>query len=372
MRAISLFANVGIAELFLKQVGVEVKIANEIDPIRSRFYSEIYPETKMIIGDFTDKKINEVLINLSKEEMIDTVIATPPCQGMSEAGKRNEFDDRNQLIVETINFIEKLKPRYIFIENVPVAVKTKIKVDKQIILIPDFIRKRLQENYNINKDTFLSAMDCGVPQMRKRSIFLMTRKDLKINWYFPKKERHISLKESIGDLPSIDPFLREGKDFTINKFPEYEKKKAEAFKISKWHKPPTHSWKQVLWMMHTPSGKSAIYNLKNFPVKNDGRRIKAHHNNYRRMHWDKPSRTVTQNNGVISSLCCVHPGRKENGLFSDPRVLTIYELMIVSSIPTSWKIPDWANENLIRKVIGEGIPPLMVKKTFENLVHQLD
>ena len=150
MRAISLFANVGIAELFLKQVGVEVKIANEIDPIRSRFYSEIYPETKMIIGDFTDKKINEVLINLSKDEMIDTVIATPPCQGMSEAGKRNEFDDRNQLIIETINFIEKLKPRYIFIENVPVAVKTKIKVDKQIILIPDFIRKRLQENYNIN------------------------------------------------------------------------------------------------------------------------------------------------------------------------------------------------------------------------------
>ena len=90
------------------------------------------------------------------------------------------------------------------------------------------------------------------------------------------------------------------------------------------------------------------------------------------MHWDKPSRTVTQNNGVISSLCCVHPGREENGLFSDPRVLTIHELMIVSSIPKSWRIPDWANENLIRKVIGEGIPPLMVKKTFENLVHQLN
>ena len=78
-------------ELFLKQVGVEVKIANEIDPIRSRFYSEIYPETKMIIGDFTDKKINEELINLSKEEMIDTVIATPPCQGMSEAGKETNL-----------------------------------------------------------------------------------------------------------------------------------------------------------------------------------------------------------------------------------------------------------------------------------------
>ena len=90
------------------------------------------------------------------------------------------------------------------------------------------------------------------------------------------------------------------------------------------------------------------------------------------MHWDKPSRTITQNSGVISSLCCVHPVRKEGDVYSDTRALTIYELMIVSSIPLDWNIPDWANENLIRKVIGEGIPPLLVKKTFETLIDQLD
>ena len=93
------------------------------------------------------------------------------------------------------------------------------------------------------------------------------------------------------------------------------------------------------------------------------------------MHWDKPSRTITQNNGVISSLCCVHPGRKNSNkkklTFSDPRVLTIYEVMIVSSIPDDWNIPDWAEDNFIRKVIGEGIPPLIVQKIIKNLINQL-
>ena len=50
-----------------------------------------------------------------------------------------------------------------------------------------------------------------------------------------------------------------------------------------------------------------------------------------------PCRTITQNNGVISSLACVHPGKqfeKDRAiLYSDPRVLSIYELLIVSSLP---------------------------------------
>ena len=109
--------------------------------------------------------------------------------------------------------------------------------------------------------------------------------------------------------------------------------------------------------------------------KNGGVRIKAHHNNYRRMHWDKPSRTITQNNGVISSLCCVHPGREylEKGetLYSDARVLSIYEILLVSSLPTDWSIPDWVNESFLRRVIGEGIPPLMVKKIMLKLINLL-
>ena len=57
-------------------------------------------------------------------------------------------------------------------------------------------------------------------------------------------------------------------------------------------------------------------------------------------------------------------------MYSDARTLTIYELLILSSLPTDWNIPDWANETLIRNVIGEGIPPLLIKKAVETLISE--
>ena len=128
-------------------------------------------------------------------------------------------------------------------------------------------------------------------------------------------------------------------------------------------------------MLHTPTGKSAIYNDVFYPQKANGTRVVAHHNHYRRMNWDKPARTMTQNNGVISSLACVHPGRaykfKNDILYSEPRVLTIYELLIVSSLPLDWNIPDWANDTFIRKVIGEGIPSRMITVIVNELLNKI-
>ena len=129
-------------------------------------------------------------------------------------------------------------------------------------------------------------------------------------------------------------------------------------------------------MMHTPTGKSAIYNEEFYPQKIDGTPVKAHHNHYRRLKWDMPCRTITQNNGCMSSLACVHPGRKYlsnegEELYTDARVLTIYELLIVMSLPLDWPIPEWANEQLIRNVFGEGIPSMLVKKIMDVLVNQL-
>jgi DNA (cytosine-5)-methyltransferase 1 len=234
----------------------------------------------------------------------------------------------------------------------------------------------LGNEYNFNDETLVMAKDYGVPQLRERNIFLAVRKDQKIIWRFPPKQKEITLRDAIGNLPSLDPCLREGMDATIKHFPDFEKKKEAGLAISKWHYPPTHSWKQVEWMMHTPTGKSAIYNEVYYPQKADGTHVKAHHNHYRRLKWDMPCRTITQNNGVISSLACVHPGNpyineKGEELYSDPRVLTIYELLIVMSLPLDWPIPEWANEGLIRNVFGEGIPSRLVRELMLPLVSQL-
>ena len=376
LKGLSLFANVGIAEAFLKEVGVDIVLANEIDEKRARFYQDVYTEAHMVCGDITDEKIRDQIVEEAKDKHVDFIIATPPCQGMSEAGLRLEFDQRNQLIFYAVDVIKRVRPKFVMLENVPKQLTTKIEHNGEIILIPEYIKRELGVDYSFNNETLVMAKDYGVPQLRERNIFLLVRNDLDYKWEFPEKQKEITLKEAIGNLPSLDPLLREGIEETLKKFPDYEKKREAGLKVSKWHYPPKHSWKQVEWMMHTPTGKSAIYNEKYYPQKEDGTPVKAHHNHYRRLKWDMPCRTVTQNNGVISSLACVHPGRKylsESGeeLYSDARVLTIYELLIVMSLPLDWNIPEWADDTFIRKVIGEGIPSKLVKAIVGELTRQL-
>ena len=339
LRGASLFANVGIAEAYLDSIGVDMKVANEFIPQRAHFYQDVYTKTHMICGDIKDDDIRTQIVEEAIERTVNFVMATPPCQGMSMAGNRFEFDIRNELIYYAVDVIKRVNPEYALIENVPTILKTKIAVDGEIMLIPDYLKKELGENYIFNKESLVKAMDYAIPQMRERNIFLLVRKDKNVKWEFPPKERIVTLEEAIGSLPSLDPLLREGLDFTLQKFPDYEKKQ--------------------------------VY----YPQKENGVHIVAHHNHYRRMAWEKPSRTITQNNGVISSLACVHPGRPyiKDGevLYSDPRVLTIYEILIVSSLPLDWPIPTWANESLIRKVIGEGIPSKLIKVIVEQLIKQL-
>ena len=371
---LSLFSNVGIAEAGLASLDVDIIYANELLKDRADFYTCVHPETEMIQGDITNDDIRNQIIKKSIENKVNFILATPPCQGMSEAGNRFEFDERNQLITYAVDVIKKVRPEFAVIENVPTILHTKIVIGGKVMLIPDYLKDVLSD-YKFNNESLIRAMDHGIPQMRERNIYLLVRKDINVIWEFPAAEPIVTLRDAIGNLPSLDPMLREGIDFTLEKFPDFEKKKEKGLKVSKWHYPPTHSWKQVEWMMHTPSGKSAIYNPVYYPQKEGGIHIVAHHNHYRRMAWEKPSRTITQNNGVISSLACVHPGRpyELNGdvLYSDPRVLTIYELLIVSSLPLDWNIPSWAKESFIRKVIGEGIPSRMITVIVEQLLKQL-
>ena len=79
-------------------------------------------------------------------------------------------------------------------------------------------------------------------------------------------------------------------------------------------------------------------------------------------------------NRKISSQNNVHPGHfigtDKNGdvLYSDPRALSLFEVMKVMSLPDSWPLPLDANPAFVRSIIGEGIPPMFVKKVFENIL----
>lgn len=360
IKGVSLFSNVGIGEMNLKKCGIDIVVANELENDRAEFYKNIYPKCDMICGDIY-KKYDEI-IKKSKEQNCKFLIATPPCQGLSIAGKRDYSDKRNQLIIPVLDAIKDLKPDYVLIENVPKLLDLKIKYNGNIDCIDKIIEKEFGKEYYINKNKIINAQDYGVPQNRKRAIILLSKNK---KWEFPKKEQKIvTVRDAIGNLPSVEAVV----DGDENFFEGNGLKIIKCKKVNRWHFPKEHVKRHVEVMRHTPTGHSAFENKVYYPKKIDGTRVKGYNTTYKRMDWDKPAPTITMANGSISSQCNVHPGRKnKDGTYSDARVLTIYEIMKLFTIKDEWNIPEGTNENFIRHVIGEGIPPLLIEKIVNEI-----
>ena len=64
------------------------------------------------------------------------------------------------------------------LENVPRQLSTKIRIGGEIIKIPEYIKKELEEEYLFNRKTLAKAKDFGVPQLRERNINLLVKKEV--------------------------------------------------------------------------------------------------------------------------------------------------------------------------------------------------
>lgn len=341
MKALSLFAGGGIGETYLKEIGIETVIANELIPARANIHKFRFPNANMIIGDIKDKKA-EIIQQCNN---IDIIIATPPCQGMSNIGKRDYVgDERNYLIFDVLDIVDALLPNYVFIENVPKFLDMYYPFKENIVKLTDILTLKYGDTYNIKCGVY-NAADYGVPQIRKRAIVRMYKKGL--NWNDPPTQKHITLREAIGHLPSVESGEKSG---------------------ILYHDGPKHSAKHIETMKHTPTGCSAFDNEFYYPKRDDGKRVKGYHNTYSRLSWDKVCPTRTMNSGAVSGSNNCHPGRLlEDGTYSDARTFTLLELFIVSSLPTDIKFPPNTTDKIIREIIGEGIPPKMTRAFLKEI-----
>ena len=348
IKGASMFASAGIAETYFKEAGINIVVANELIEKRAQLYQYMYPKSKMIVGDITNNKIKQKFLEEIKED-VKFLIATPPCQGISNLGKNRNLDDklkdpRNYLIFDVLEIIDQRDFDYILMENVPGFLTIKLPYKDKLYTVEEILEDKYSKKYNIEAKT-LNAKEYGVPQSRPRAIIKLYKKGLE--WEWPKKQKEITLREAIGDLPSIES----GEKSDI-----------------KYHYARKHSKNQVIWMKHTPTGKTAFDNDEFYPVKKDGTKVKGYKATYKRMSWDAPASAVTMRNDAISSQDNVHPGRLlSDGTYSDARVLSLLELFRVSSLPDDWKIPEWTTDTFIRRVIGEGVPPRLTYNIVKGI-----
>ena len=349
MRAISLFSSAGIGELLLQRNKIDFVLANELLEKRANCYHFWYPKTKMIVGDITNPEIKNEIIATANKTKAKLLLAAPPCQGLSTLGKNKVQDDyindrRNFLILEVLDIIDACNFDYIPIENVPKFIEMYFPFDGGYYKLEQILKKKYSDKYEI-EIRVLNAKDYGIAQSRPRAITKLYKKNLK--WGWPKEQREITLQQAIGHLPSLEA----GEDSGI-----------------KWHKAKTEIPRLVLAMQYTEPGKSAINNPIYYPKKEDGTRIKGFHNTFKRMVWNQPCPARTTYSGSLSSHNNVHPGHlSPDGTYSDSRVLTLLETFIVSSIPEDIEFPNDATDNFIRTIIGEAIPPKLLKVIINKI-----
>ena len=348
MKGLSLFASAGIGEAYLSEIGLNIIVSNELIQRRSDLHQKLYPDCHSICGDITNPTIFEQVMTEAKG--IDFLLASPPCQGMSWIGKnkhQEEYikDERNFLINIVFSAIERLSPKYVMIENVEKLLVFQLPYKSSLYKVTEILLDKFGEKYEV-ESRLVNSADYGVPQTRIRAIIKMYPKGTRWDWPEPVKKQ-VTVREAIGHLPSLEA----GEDSGI-----------------KWHYARPHTANNILCMRHTPEGCTAYSNPIYYPKKADGTKVKGFTSSYRRIKWDEPSPAITMRNDCISSQRNVHPGRKlSDGTYSDARVLTPLELMIIDSLPQDWNVPDDTPEILIRQVIGESIPPLMVKRLIEEI-----
>lgn len=351
IKAISLFSCAGIGELMLDKLNISIIAANELIEKRAEVYKKLHPESEMIVGDIRNNEVNKRILDYKKEKP-ELLIATPPCQGLSTVGKNKldihySSDVRNFLIFDIISVIKSFDFKYILIENVPKYLKMYFPKDGGFIQLLDLLNLEFGKDYNVVGDVY-NAKEYGVPQSRPRAIVKMFKKGA--SWPEPLKEKVIPLKESIGKLPSLKPGDRSD---------------------LKWHYAKTQRKDLTLALQHTSSGKSALNNPVHYPRNKKGDKVRGFHNTYKRMIWDEPAHARTTYNGSISSHNNVHPGHLlPNGLYSDPRVLSIHETLIVSTIDVNTLFPDNISDSFLRTLIGEGVPPKFMYELIKPVLCQ--
>ncbi len=162
---LDLFCGCGGMSLGFAEAGCRVLLGVDFWKDALVTYSHNHIHSKTLQADLSTLQAIDVEKAMGTKH-VDIIIGGPPCQGFSVAGKRIIDDERNKLYKGFVRMVEYFKPQAFVMENVPNILSIGDGQVKEAI-IEDF--QRLGYNVNVR---ILMASDYGVPQNRRRAIFV--------------------------------------------------------------------------------------------------------------------------------------------------------------------------------------------------------
>ena len=198
MNVISLFSGCGGLDLGFEKAGFAIPVANEFDKTIWETFKVNHPKTHLIEGDIRKIKKDDISQIVSGE--VDGIIGGPPCQSWSEAGSLRGIEDaRGQLFFDYIRILKEFQPKFFLAENV-----SGMLADRHSDAVKNILKMFEDAGYDVSL-TLVNAKDYGVAEERKRVFYIGFRKDLNIDFIFPKgstedDSKKITLRDIIWDL----------------------------------------------------------------------------------------------------------------------------------------------------------------------------
>lgn len=339
---IDLFCGCGGFSLGFERCGCDVVLGIDIWNDALQTYRHNHKNSNAIQGDLLQLKPHDI-IGYLQGKPVDIIIGGPPCQGFSVAGKRIVDDERNKLYERFVDFVRYFRPKVFVMENVPNILSIGNGIVKDVIL-KDFSEIGYTTEYKV-----MLAADFGVPQNRRRALFVGFNNGHHFEFPFPTHtDSKVSTWDAISDLPEHS--LSDGAAYAAPPMSSYQKKMRLSTKGIFNHQTCVHSKQTVEIISLVPNGG----NYKDLPIELQGTR--KVHIAWTRLNSSKPSFTIDT-------------GHRHHFHYQYNRIPTARECARIQSFPDDFVF--LCSKTSQMKQIGNAVPPLMAEAIAKAVISQL-
>ncbi len=333
---LDLFCGCGGLSCGFIQAGFNVIIGVDNDEAALRTFKNNHIGAKVANINLADDTVCEQIENLIPDTKVDLIIGGPPCQGFSLTGSRNFYDKRNKLYLAMVKTVKHFKPKAFLIENVT-GMATLYGGEVKDKIIECFT----ELGYNVNVQV-LCAADYGVPQMRKRLVFVGIRNDIG-EFKFPEKVRtpdnYVSCEDALSDLPGLETDLGEEKaEYKNQPFTKYQKEMRKNSNTLYNHVATKHTEQVKNIISLVPDGG----NYKDLPPGIGTSR--KFNEAWTRYNSKKPSRTIDT-------------GHRNHFHYKYNRVPTVRENARLQSFPDDFIF--YGTKTQQNRQVGNAVPPML-------------
>lgn len=337
---LDLFCGCGGLSLGFEEAGYNVLLGIDIWEDALKTYAYNHKHSKTLCADMSTLSGEDVK-DIIGDNSVDVIIGGPPCQGFSIAGKRIVNDDRNKLYKGFVRMVEYFKPKAFVMENVPNILSIGDGAVRETI-INDF--KSL--GYTVETKV-LTASDYGVPQNRRRAVFVGLTKG-NFDFDIPMVAEKVTTEEALSDLP--EQSIEDGGKYSVESTSGYQKlMRINSIGVYN-HEVTQHNEQTVRIISMVPDGG----NYKDLPKEfQETRKV---HIAWTRLNSKRPSITIDT-------------GHRHHFHYKWNRVPTVRESARIQSFPDDFIF--LCSKTSQYKQVGNAVPPLMAKAIAEKLKKQL-